>query len=333
MTRLLFASPELEAVSQAYHFQVYQVQRTADGFILETDCGPKSVTEIKDPEALKWSYHWREAAVRRGFRQVDRFILTRCKSAYLSTPSGYLVVKDRLRGEPVDFSRPEAWQALGTCTALIHRAVEDALKLPFALETVEIPAPLLSFGELEDLKHRVETKQSNLASLILEQWPLLDERWRAAVQLYHFSEPVLSQMLSLPCLKYTSWKVVAGCCLAFEGPLEKPVLGLKALAQLMQEIWLRFGADESQLETFFTAFEHGYQLSTYALHHLLAHLVYPDRLYTFLQSYVESEGEEASREKEWERLTAQQAKLDRLHLWVARQIDKRREAALSYVAD
>ncbi|MDQ0339481.1 hypothetical protein J2S00_002269 [Caldalkalibacillus uzonensis] len=333
MTRLLFTSPEVEAVSQAYHFHVYQAQRTADGYDLETDCGSKSVTEIKDPDALKWSYHWREAVVKRGFRQVDRFILTRDKTAYLSTQSSYLVVRDRLAGEPVDFSRSEAWQALGTSTALIHCALEDTAKLKLGLGAVDTPSAFMSPGELARLKHKLKKKRSAVASLLVKQWPLLYKRYLVARKLYRKSQPVLSQMLSLPVLDYSFWKMVGGGCLAFEGPLDKPVLGFQALSKLIQELWLRFGIDEEQLVLFFTAFEHDYQPSVYVFYHMLAHLVYPEQLLTFIQGYVEQQEEGTAAQDEWEQMVTQQEKLDRLHIWLAERIDQMREDLGGHVAD
>lgn len=331
-TLLFFDQPELRAVQGAYHFHIYAAYGNGEQneWELDTDCGPKRLARVADPDLLRWCYLWREILAKRGLRQVDRFILTQDRQAYLSYAEDFLVIRDRMEGAALDFSEGMHWRILGAGLAKLHSALLDGWRQMAGSKLVPKRPPFFTehFKRLPFYFRRLQKEKGLLAGLMVSQWPQLLRRCHLAQQFYRKSEASLIQTISFPTLHLYQWKVVADRYIAFEGTMEGPVYGLKGVADLVRRLWVRFAPSRKNWHLFWEAFQSDYPLTEPAGYHLLAYFLVPEEILTFISHYVYLLDRGIENEglfwKRWIQLVKRQEHLDRLPLWFGQWLKERK---------
>mgnify|MGYP001167113764 CR=1 FL=1 len=324
--------PEILAAQKAYHFHIYAAYPQREEWELDTDCGPKRLVRFKDPDLLRWSYLWREILAKRGLRQVDRFILTQDRQAYLSFQEDFLVVKDWVEGAALDFSQEWHWRILGTGLAKLHDALKEGWRQMAGGQLVPKHPPFFTehLSKLPYYFRLLQKKNVLLASLLVSQWSLLLKRCRLAQTYFRKGEASLYHSITFPTLRLYQWKLVADRYLAFEGTMDGPVYGLKGVADLVRRLWVRFAPKRKEWRLFWEAFQTHYPLSQPMKYHLLAFFVVPEEILSFISQYVyflERGLIENERlfYRRWKRLVKGQEHLDRLALWFGQWLKEAKE--------
>lgn len=178
----------LRKVSANYYFHVYHSTFIDGGYRLDTNCGPKRVSISTDKSIVDWSFLWREILVKKGFRQIDRFIRTQDGAAYVQDQQEYIVVQDVFQGEAVDVVELNLVKHLGHFVGELFQAYQEAYHK--GKEIVEhYHWPKKRDEDIDEerfylLKKRIMTSEETMFSyLVLEHWKSIEKRWKQAVEI------------------------------------------------------------------------------------------------------------------------------------------------------
>lgn len=117
---------DLSQVCQHYRARVIRVTPLEDGYLLETNRGPKELRIWPRMDVMRWSFAWRERLARQGFRELERFIRTRDSKPFLMVGRRGVTMTDHIRH--IEAFRPgeELARQCGRVTGMMHQAQQES---------------------------------------------------------------------------------------------------------------------------------------------------------------------------------------------------------------
>lgn len=335
---LVNLSTLLSTIKQYYPYQVHDHRPTPGGYTLQTNYGPKIVTLVQDQTYLHWAFLWREELAKKGFRFIDRFIRTRDEAPFVSISPYQLVVRDALT-EPLfsPIPHPEAkelYRPIGQIMGLMFQTAE-ALDQKYATHPEfsswkhkkRVEHSLMPEERFVQLKKDLVTaKETIFLQLVKSNWRLIEQRWKHTVFLFRQRQSEFMPPIEPRLQYFYLYQDKLLCYFAEEFTLS---MGLRGVAQFIQEIFFQNNGRLLELQGFLEGFEESFPLTKQQHFEILAWFIYPDRFFKIIDDYKKQVKSEESCVQEWIDLCQLQSDLDHLQHWYAAKIDRLREDAVS----
>lgn len=295
------------------------------GYRIETNVGSKYISVWRKEESLRWSFLWREELAKKGFRLVDRFIRTREGEPFVKVQEEYVVVQDLLLGEPIRLEEESTIQ-LGTLMGMLFNTFRE-IAVPVTEDSQT--AHFIDKTELDSYKKEVSiAPKSMFTHLVRMHWRSLEQRMKQAKALSSTKQEG-KPIWALPNLQLEQWKRLENSLLGFSTPEQEPVLHVRSIAQFIQEMYLKQRESLELVERFYREFEQVYRPTLEEQYMILAYFIYPASFFSILQKYFRYGFTDEECTELWMNECEIQEKLDQLHLWFARHIDRLREESIS----
>ena len=304
---------DLYEVCRNYRVRVIRVTPLEDGFLLETNRGPKELRVWPRVDVMRWSFAWRERLARQGFRGLERFIRTREAKPFVIVGKRGVTMTDHQRHKEACQPGEELAFQCGRVTAMMHAAQQESPLIPGAEYLQQ--TRLATESEWNRAKAVAKTylqamdRQSGRRRWVGELMsPLLQRMERSVHLLNHPSISPDAVSVSHRDLTRDNWKMVNEKL--FLTGFFRPALSvqLRDVAGYLRELYLTH-ADIGQVDSFLDGYEREKPLGYGDYTLLLALMARPREIWKSIAAFVEetAQGERKSTREIEQALEIQQS--------------------------